>query len=954
MRREDMFMDILSDLDERFVEMALPQSGGYSDAASDARRLRPVETPKVSGKDVKRYRIRNAVLGGTAAAVAITGGAVLWRNWERAAFPRSTGDPAEISDGIESGHGILYTPVDLTYKLKNSSVHVSGYEFDRLWCKLYFDVTYDWALPRLGDPFDMAIEGNEDVAWRSDKISASGTTVTYTAEVFNLQSAGFSSNIVFNEWDGSGSFTVPVEYSGRIPTADLEINKQVHTSTGSTVTLETVSVCPYMFGFVYRVDNTDDIYDIGKYRVILKNGEEIPVFCNRGNVNDSGRAFLQVLVGHPTDMSDPDPQRINDRVISSDDIAKIYVGDELVYGIDSPEQVHDPVEYIYDRENVFLYEDTLYEIDARAAFDYLLRTEDGYTSIFRDRYPEHAEEYGFIDPVRDCLKNEYCIGELNIVEGMPHSGMETNFPKEAALYSYAYYDHPAESTTKYIVADVSDAELDNIREYFSDSLVLPFEEIDTDSLRGVYYVTAQTAIMPQKYYDLIPREDALETWKAAFDAEGMDDYFRTGMNYMSYPLPIFAPGDLTNEGVTLGNAAFYLGNGGEVCAVIVDNKVDESWDLEPINYAFRHGEKIMLVSDIVLGNTVMFTESGGKYTVRGSMIPNGAEFSQELAFPIHRYDVTEPPQDYELTEADLDEIYEKAYNAWVQGIEYFSLGYPIKVDLPSDASRGIWYIPLFRNDTVVGVITAFYTDEWDAGTYRRVGTGEKDDSDGGQLTSLYRTQTPFNMTSFGSVQYICTEHGKSVPFQESVYDKPRNVYLYDEAKAAPLRKWNKEQQDESDNASLVTKINTDLISELGMTYAQLCAKYNDHPAAALNTCGFKNGYGKYGWKSYEGKDFDDPEEAGGCNMIDGVSVYELLNTNDSFTFDEFVGRYGFELISAETEVGMYNMYSAEFTHPSYNGITFVFFTNEYRFIDADTSICIVMDKDCSEASPIIY
>ena len=106
----------------------------------------------------------------------------------------------EDTDG--SGHGILYTPADMRYELDGCSVHVTGYEFDRLWCKLYLDVTYTGGSQFT---FDAKIKGNDDpgfTAHRFDKISVSGDTVSYTADVFDLKSAKYSSNIVFSKSAG--------------------------------------------------------------------------------------------------------------------------------------------------------------------------------------------------------------------------------------------------------------------------------------------------------------------------------------------------------------------------------------------------------------------------------------------------------------------------------------------------------------------------------------------------------------------------------------------------------------------------------------------------------------------------------------------------------------------------------------------------------------------------------
>ena len=439
-----------------------------------------------------------------------------------------------------------------------------------------------------------------------------------------------------------------------------------------------------------------------------------------------------------------------------------------------------------------MYENTLYEIDARAAFDYAVKTDGGYTSIFVKDDPMYESEY-YTDPVRDCLKDEYRVGDLNIVSGMPVKSRETNFRKPAELYSYDPPDgreYPSDSSQKYVVAQVSGEELELIRNYFSDSLAVPFEDIDTGSLRGIYYVTAQTTIMPADYYDFISRESAVETARTALRAEGMDDYFRTGSNYVAFPLPVFAAPTVSSldENMRLGEVTFYIGGGTQVYAAIVDNKVDESWNIEPISEAYVKGEKVMFVGDSN-GTVVMFTSSGGQYLVRGRDIWNGAELVEKHLFPIRRAAVMDPPpSDYELTDADLDDIYEKAYTAWGNYADHASLGYPINADYRVSDSLGTWYIPLFSGDRIVGMITAFRVNgEWYAGQF-----GEAVPA---RFTELYESGTPFNLTGFGDVLYICTPDAKSEPFEN--YGTPANVYLYAPEKAAPVRKWNKADNEKS-------------------------------------------------------------------------------------------------------------------------------------------------------------
>ena len=366
--RSDRLMKALGDIGADLIAKAAPVFPEAPDTSEHGNiiAVTPYEPEiQLTKRDIRIYWITRIL--GAAAAIAIIGTGVflLWKNWDKIAAkdPDRPGVVTTVSENDptpSSEHSELYTPTDLTYALEDKTVHVTGYEFDRLWCKLYVDITYLYGIPESGCDFDVRIKGNKDkgeTSHRFDKISEKGNTISYTAEVFDLKSAKYFSEIVFSEWDGSSSFTVPVTYQGKIPTADLEINMPIQTATGRAVTLETVSVCSYMFGFVYQGGNNDYLSDIGKYRVIMKNGEEIPVICRRYTYDDSGRGFAQVLVGDV--YSDPD-MRINDRIINADDIAEIYVNNFCVYGLHQYEINISDSNYSFSDEVFGIFEDVFY------------------------------------------------------------------------------------------------------------------------------------------------------------------------------------------------------------------------------------------------------------------------------------------------------------------------------------------------------------------------------------------------------------------------------------------------------------------------------------------------------------------------------------------------------------------------------------------------------------------
>ncbi len=338
MRREELVMEIIGGLDDRFITEAMP-SHGSQERAADTRAVvavTPVEDiGEISKKDRVIYWVTHS-LGVAAAAILIIGAAVLLIiNWDKIAVrePDRPGVITTVSEpvvtSVDNEHGALYVHADERRSFDDFDVHVTGYEFDRLWCKLYIDVTYKGVKPFT---FNIKIEGNEEraqTASRFDKVSEDGDTVSYSVEVFDLKSAKYDTNIIFTKWDGTESFKIPVYFSGKLPTGDIEVNRDMYTYNNKKVTLETIWVCPYMFGFKYKADSIDDIDDLeNDFRVILNSGEELKPFVRRSVDDGNGGVFVQALIGDV--YADPDI-RVNDRIVYFDNIAYFYVNGGIVY-----------------------------------------------------------------------------------------------------------------------------------------------------------------------------------------------------------------------------------------------------------------------------------------------------------------------------------------------------------------------------------------------------------------------------------------------------------------------------------------------------------------------------------------------------------------------------------------------------------------------------------------------
>lgn len=166
---------------------------------------------------------------------------------------------------------------------------------------------------------------------------------------------------------------------------------------------------------------------------------------------------------------------------------------------------------------------------------------------------------------------------------------------------------------------------------------------------------------------------------------------------------------------------------------------------------------------------------------------------------------------------------------------------------------------------------------------------------------------------------------------------------------------NPDPTDQEDNAEAPAGINPDLLSELGMTFAQLTEKYGE-PHGTLNAYEFGSevGYGRYGWKSDEGKYFDDMESAGGCNFIFGIDPENLfLDLTVPMDLDEFSDRYDLVPVNIDSEIGMDDCYWGEFTSSLYENVWIVFSTTTYGFIEENTKFTVRLNVDCEKAVPVI-
>lgn len=140
------------------------------------------------------------------------------------------------------------------------------------------------------------------------------------------------------------------------------------------------------------------------------------------------------------------------------------------------------------------------------------------------------------------------------------------------------------------------------------------------------------------------------------------------------------------------------------------------------------------------------------------------------------------------------------------------------------------------------------------------------------------------------------------------------------------------------------------ISDLGLTVEQLTEKRGKLKVSTYKGTQFENGIGTYGWKTTKSDSLTD----GGCNMIFGLKPTELFSgITYPVTLDILSDIYGFVPITVEKEKGLDDCYWASFSHPQYEGVSFIFGSTEYGVIEENTGCYLSLNVDSTEAKPVV-
>ena len=94
MTREDRFLDLFGRIDDKFVIAAMPRAYDVAPGTTVSRAGNTIEPVEITERDIRRYRILQAVRYTAAAAVVIAAGALLWANWDKIAVSGGGNHPA--------------------------------------------------------------------------------------------------------------------------------------------------------------------------------------------------------------------------------------------------------------------------------------------------------------------------------------------------------------------------------------------------------------------------------------------------------------------------------------------------------------------------------------------------------------------------------------------------------------------------------------------------------------------------------------------------------------------------------------------------------------------------------------------------------------------------------------------------------------------------------------------
>ena len=496
-------------------------------------------------------------------------------------------------------------------------------------------------------------------------------------------------------------------------------------------------------------------------------------------------------------------------------------------------------------ENVFILDGGVYKVDDTAAFDYVITVEGGaanWISIFRESAAEAEYDFRLSDPDVILLSENY-VGELEYTDGVPESNMQTNFPKKAWLYSHGYNDGRNSGVSlyqseKWLRCEVSAEELSTIKEYLADDLAVTPETLDNTTVYGLYYVSAEATLMPQRYYELTPSYAKIsDIANAELNSSELDYLANPGGTYLrTRPLPIknsssyisfwcsgtkplaaaivtydettgeytsehcftesvakdideeaarqaefsglaeSAPADSGNNGTR--REGFYL-----LDSVSLEKVISSG---APLMF-FSDGENIAAVTADSDGGIIDATGDGENIQVCGTAEVTGFPAYDELwAYPVTQeaYLSSADSVTAALTDAEREEIAALASGS-VTGLTNFGDGtVGVAASYPFECA-GVPYCYSFALDKD-GNIIAYLLAVRRGGSWSVSQSGGLAPGASERLTELYKAGTPITLTMFGSNLYCDPADGASFVIEQMVFNKPSHARFYREQDAQPI------------------------------------------------------------------------------------------------------------------------------------------------------------------------
>ena len=167
--KEERLLDVIGDTKDRNVLATVGHENADPQMKTDVHHVEFREVPKLPEKDLKRMRIRNAILGGFAAAAVIAGGIVLWNSLQNNIIEtnpaqQSSTEPVVTIYQPGGSDDVSVTEEDRFEQITDTSMPECGLD---PWTEEYRNFTFPWRyeFAEVKDGFMKYIDPEKYIEW---------------------------------------------------------------------------------------------------------------------------------------------------------------------------------------------------------------------------------------------------------------------------------------------------------------------------------------------------------------------------------------------------------------------------------------------------------------------------------------------------------------------------------------------------------------------------------------------------------------------------------------------------------------------------------------------------------------------------------------------------------------------------------------------------------------------